>query len=79
MDLSEAEAEASLDFLLDGADEALISAFLVLLRAKGETYEEVSNFLFRQYIHMFQKLYFTILPKSCDLSYQNLILEMDKQ
>ncbi|KAL6583787.1 DNA topoisomerase 2-associated protein pat1 [Orobanche minor] len=41
MDLSEAEAEASLDFLLDGADEALISAFLVLLRAKGETYEEV--------------------------------------
>lgn len=44
MDLSEAEAEASLDFLLDGADEALISAFLVLLRAKGETYEEVSDF-----------------------------------
>lgn len=42
MGLSEAEAEASLDFLLDGADEALISAFLVLLRAKGETYEEVS-------------------------------------
>ncbi|KAK6148360.1 hypothetical protein DH2020_019272 [Rehmannia glutinosa] len=41
VDLSEAEAEASLDFLLDGADEALISAFLVLLRAKGETYEEV--------------------------------------
>ncbi|CAA3021454.1 anthranilate phosphoribosyltransferase, chloroplastic-like [Olea europaea subsp. europaea] len=42
--LSEAEAEASLDFLLDGADEALISAFLVLLRAKGETYEEVVGF-----------------------------------
>lgn len=41
VDLSEAEAEASLDFLLGGADEALISAFLVLLRAKGETYEEV--------------------------------------
>ncbi|KAL1568225.1 DNA topoisomerase 2-associated protein pat1 [Salvia divinorum] len=41
VDLSEAEAEASLDFLLDGADEALISAFLVLLRAKGETFEEV--------------------------------------
>ncbi|XP_022889879.1 anthranilate phosphoribosyltransferase, chloroplastic-like isoform X1 [Olea europaea var. sylvestris] len=40
VDLSEAEAEASLDFLLNGADEALISAFLVLLRAKGETYEE---------------------------------------
>ncbi|XP_047939275.1 anthranilate phosphoribosyltransferase, chloroplastic-like [Salvia hispanica] len=41
VDLSEDEAEASLDFLLDGADEALISAFLVLLRAKGETFEEV--------------------------------------
>ncbi|XP_073123658.1 anthranilate phosphoribosyltransferase, chloroplastic-like isoform X1 [Henckelia pumila] len=41
VDLLEGEAEASLDFLLDGADEALISAFLVLLRAKGETYEEV--------------------------------------
>nr|GMD36312.1 anthranilate phosphoribosyltransferase, chloroplastic-like [Ipomoea batatas] len=40
-DLTESEAEESLDFLLDGADEALISAFLVLLRAKGETYEEV--------------------------------------
>ncbi|KAL2492642.1 Anthranilate phosphoribosyltransferase [Abeliophyllum distichum] len=44
VDLSEAEAEASLDFLLDGADEALISAFLVLLRAKGETFEEVVGF-----------------------------------
>ncbi|CAH9092843.1 unnamed protein product [Cuscuta epithymum] len=40
-DLTESEAEESLEFLLDGADEALISAFLVLLRAKGETYEEV--------------------------------------
>ncbi|XP_056174924.1 anthranilate phosphoribosyltransferase, chloroplastic isoform X2 [Syzygium oleosum] len=40
-DLSEADAEASLDFLLKDADEALISAFLVLLRAKGETFEEV--------------------------------------
>ncbi|XP_052180541.1 anthranilate phosphoribosyltransferase, chloroplastic-like isoform X1 [Diospyros lotus] len=40
-DLSEAQAEASLDFLLSEANEALISAFLVLLRAKGETYEEV--------------------------------------
>ncbi|KAJ8563271.1 hypothetical protein K7X08_031723 [Anisodus acutangulus] len=40
-DLTESEAEDSLDFLLDGADEALISAFLVLLRAKGETFEEV--------------------------------------
>lgn len=41
IDLSEAEAEASLDFLLNDANEVLISAFLVLLRAKGETYEEV--------------------------------------
>lgn len=41
MDLSESEAEESLDFLLNDANEALISAFLVLLRAKGETYEEV--------------------------------------
>ncbi|KAJ9163760.1 hypothetical protein P3X46_023393 [Hevea brasiliensis] len=41
VDLSESEAEASLDYLLNDADEALISAFLVLLRAKGETYEEV--------------------------------------
>ncbi|XP_070030225.1 anthranilate phosphoribosyltransferase, chloroplastic-like isoform X2 [Nicotiana tabacum] len=40
-DLTEYEAEESLDYLLDGADEALISAFLVLLRAKGETFEEV--------------------------------------
>lgn len=51
MDLSEAEAEASLDFLLDGADEALISAFLVLLRAKGETYEEVGAFFWCVYFH----------------------------
>lgn len=42
VDLSESEAESSLDFLLNDANEALISAFLVLLRAKGETYEEVS-------------------------------------
>ncbi|KAG9153508.1 hypothetical protein Leryth_019779 [Lithospermum erythrorhizon] len=41
VDLSEAEAERSLDFLLNDADEALISAFLVLLRAKGETFEEI--------------------------------------
>ncbi|KAM7479892.1 hypothetical protein LguiA_028105 [Lonicera macranthoides] len=41
VDLSESEAEASLDFLLNDANEALISAFLVLLRAKGETYEEI--------------------------------------
>jgi len=42
VDLSETEAESSLEFLLNEANEALISAFLVLLRAKGETYEEVS-------------------------------------
>ncbi|KAF9624523.1 hypothetical protein IFM89_011636 [Coptis chinensis] len=41
VDLSEEEAEASLDFLLNEADDALISAFLVLLRAKGETFEEI--------------------------------------
>ncbi|GFZ03904.1 tryptophan biosynthesis 1 [Actinidia rufa] len=41
VDLSESEAEASLDFLLREANEALIGAFLVLLRAKGETYEEI--------------------------------------
>lgn len=49
VDLSESEAEGSLDFLLNEANEALISAFLVLLRAKGETYEEVtplSGFLY---------------------------------
>ncbi|CAI9112385.1 OLC1v1012832C1 [Oldenlandia corymbosa var. corymbosa] len=40
-DLTAAEAEESLDFLLGGADESLISAFLVLLRAKGESYEEI--------------------------------------
>ncbi|KAK9090380.1 hypothetical protein Sjap_023557 [Stephania japonica] len=41
VDLSEAAAEASLEFLLSEANEALISAFLVLLRAKGETFEEI--------------------------------------
>ncbi|KAJ7956221.1 Anthranilate phosphoribosyltransferase, chloroplastic [Quillaja saponaria] len=41
VNLSEAEAEASLDFLLNEANEALISAVLVLLRAKGETFEEM--------------------------------------
>lgn len=42
-DLSQSEAEASLDFLLNDPNEALISAFLVLLRAKGEAFEEVSS------------------------------------
>lgn len=46
MDLTEAEAQASLDYLLNEADEALISAFLVLLRAKGETFGEVKVFVF---------------------------------
>ncbi|XP_022736989.1 anthranilate phosphoribosyltransferase, chloroplastic-like isoform X2 [Durio zibethinus] len=41
VDLTESEAEACLEFLLTEANEALISAFLVLLRAKGETFEEV--------------------------------------
>ncbi|KAI3871473.1 hypothetical protein MKW98_011528 [Papaver atlanticum] len=40
-DLSEEEAEASLEFLWNEANETLISAFLVLLRAKGKTYEEI--------------------------------------
>lgn len=44
VDLSEEEAQNSLEFLLGDANEALISAFLVLLRAKGETFEEVSSF-----------------------------------
>lgn len=39
--LSEDEAEASLNFLLSDGSESLISAFLVLLRAKGETFEEI--------------------------------------
>lgn len=55
-DLTESESEDSLDFLLDGADEALISAFLVLLRAKGETFEEVSSFL--QLFTLFRLTYF---------------------
>ncbi|XP_061953173.1 anthranilate phosphoribosyltransferase, chloroplastic-like isoform X2 [Populus nigra] len=41
VDLSESEAEASLDYLLDDASEAVIIAFLALLRAKGETFEEL--------------------------------------
>lgn len=45
-DLSEEEAEASLNFLLSNGSEALISSFLVLLRAKGETFEEVMIYFF---------------------------------
>ncbi|KAF6170097.1 hypothetical protein GIB67_025786, partial [Kingdonia uniflora] len=44
VNLSEVEAEASLDYLLDEPDEVFISAFLVLLRAKGETFEEIVGF-----------------------------------
>ncbi|KAL6007056.1 hypothetical protein ACLOJK_032552 [Asimina triloba] len=44
VDLSEEDAEAVLDFLLSERDEVLISAFLVLLRAKGESCEEVVGF-----------------------------------
>ena len=40
--LTEKEAEESMDALLD-ADPAQISAFLVLLRAKGETGEEMAG------------------------------------
>lgn len=40
-DLSEEEAEYTLDLLLTEANEVLISAFLVLLSAKGESFEEV--------------------------------------
>nr|XP_043618571.1 anthranilate phosphoribosyltransferase, chloroplastic-like [Erigeron canadensis] len=40
-DLSEKEAETSLELLLEDGSQAMISAFLVLLRAKGETFEEI--------------------------------------
>uniref|UniRef100_A0A0D6R779 anthranilate phosphoribosyltransferase n=1 Tax=Araucaria cunninghamii TaxID=56994 RepID=A0A0D6R779_ARACU len=44
-DLSEKEAEAVLNQILDaGVNEAQISALLVLLRAKGETFEEITGF-----------------------------------
>jgi hypothetical protein len=39
--LEEAEAECVMQSLLNCGDAAQISAFLVLLRAKGETFEEV--------------------------------------
>lgn len=42
VDLNEKEAETSLELLLRDGSEAMMSAFLVLLRAKGETFEEVS-------------------------------------
>lgn len=40
-DFTEDEAEATLQLLLNEKNEARIAAFLVLLRAKGETYEEI--------------------------------------
>ncbi|KAH7284268.1 hypothetical protein KP509_34G046000 [Ceratopteris richardii] len=42
-DLSEEEIELAIDNLLNVGDPAQISAFLVLLRAKGETFEEISG------------------------------------
>ncbi|KAF6146475.1 hypothetical protein GIB67_037775, partial [Kingdonia uniflora] len=41
VDLLEIGADVSLNFLLSEANEALISNFLVLLRAKGDTFEEI--------------------------------------
>lgn len=43
-DFTEDEAEATLQLLLNEKNEARIAAFLVLLRAKGETYDEVCDF-----------------------------------
>eukprot|EP01018_Ginkgo_biloba_P029108 Gb_38022 [translate_table: standard] len=43
IDLSEAQAETVLDHMLNGASEAQISALLVLLRAKGETFNEITG------------------------------------
>ncbi|GJN09244.1 hypothetical protein PR202_ga27232 [Eleusine coracana subsp. coracana] len=40
-DFSEEEAESTLRLLLEEENEARIASFLVLLRAKGETYEEI--------------------------------------
>ena len=42
-DLSAAETEATLDAMLAGADATQAAAFLVLLRAKGETAAEVAG------------------------------------
>lgn len=42
-DLTEVETEVVMENLLNSGDAAQISAFLVLLRAKGETFEEVSG------------------------------------
>jgi anthranilate phosphoribosyltransferase len=42
-DLSEAQASETLQALVAGAEPAQMAAFLVLLRAKGETAEEVAG------------------------------------
>ncbi|MCO5563249.1 hypothetical protein L7F22_016886 [Adiantum nelumboides] len=42
-DLTEAETEIAMENLLNDGDVAQISAFLVLLRAKGESFEEISG------------------------------------
>lgn len=42
-DLTEEETTAAMDALIEGAEPAQISAFLVLLRAKGETAEEIAG------------------------------------
>lgn len=42
-DLSEAQASEALQALVVGAEPAQMAAFLVLLRAKGETAEEVAG------------------------------------
>ncbi|KAJ7561197.1 hypothetical protein O6H91_03G018000 [Diphasiastrum complanatum] len=41
--LTEVEAEELMELLLSGADPVQISAFLVLLRAKGETFDEIAG------------------------------------
>ncbi|EFH58612.1 predicted protein [Arabidopsis lyrata subsp. lyrata] len=53
VDFCESEAEASLEFLLNEANVTIISAFLVFLRVKGETFEEMSF----SYEFLFVKLY----------------------
>lgn len=42
-DLTESQAQAALEALVDSGDQASISAFLVLLRAKGETAAEIAG------------------------------------
>lgn len=42
--LSESQTMSAMSALLSGAEPTQISAFLVLLRAKGETPEEVTHF-----------------------------------